>query len=88
MYLLEEITRQHQNERLQEAALARIVKSAKTNKSSVISTIRNRTGNLLINYGLKLKGHQLPNNHVHRPVFVTRQKRVGYYKSKRENKLT
>lgn len=68
MYFLEEIAKQHQNERLQEAALARTLKSAEKSEASLISAIRNHTGDLLISYGLKLKGHQISSKHVHRPI--------------------
>jgi hypothetical protein len=68
MYFLEEITKQHQNERLQEAALARILKSTKKSEAPIISTLRDHAGDLLINYGLKLKRHQISNKNAHRPI--------------------
>ena len=68
MYFLEEITKQHQNELLQEAALARTLKSAEKSGSPIIASLRNHTGDLLISYGLKLKGHQISNKNAHHPI--------------------
>ena len=64
MYFLDELTKEHQNELLREAELARSVNQGEDKKAKVQARLRNALGDLLINGGLKLKGQHSP---IHRP---------------------
>jgi len=58
MYFLDELTKEHQKELLQDAESARAFRQVEDKEAKVQTRLRNTVGDLLINSGLKLKGQR------------------------------